>query len=692
MNKLDILSKLLATENINLLEVNDHTASFDITTRTLRIPANSKITDCQKLMMVLHEVGHALFTTDKYITNIKEYNKANFSGYMNAIEDARIERLIKNKFPGSRKDFVIGYNEFYRDDFFGIASKNINSLPLIDRINLHCKLGSRIGINFTRQELVFVKQTEFAITEEQVYDIAKKVYEFAANESGQDTSSEQDQGQDEDTSDCDSSIEQDEDSGDQMEQDSDSTPDSQDTPSEQDSDEKAQRSIEDEDQIAPQAQTQDSFDECLKERSGGGFTFKTFDLTALNHINVIPVHEIVADISSVVDFDFRSAEFRKNKIKNSRIVDRMISDFERKKSAEARKLTKVAKSGELDLVKLSEYKLVDDIFKRYTITADVKNHGIVMMLDWSSSMYSSMGSLINQTLILIEFCQRANIKFEVFAFSDSDYMAYVEPINTKFNTGIAHRNTNTCVNMIQWFSSGMKKSQIDLISSFLFSVSYDARFILPSELKLKYGLMSTPLVVSTLFLRDYIPTFKHKYNLQKISAVIITDGDDTAAMICAKTEDGKDYTQVSTYGLQQFNLFDRQTNKTYKLHHLTRRGLQNIAVRSIQDRYEYVTVLGFFIAGSKRSVTYYFHHKLKYTYKKCDEAWDQVKKFGVSNFDMVGYDNYFIIPCNEMNNELDLSDVSGTMEAKQISRAFITANKNLNRGKVLATKFIEAIA
>ena len=94
MNKLDILSKLLAAENITLLEVAARTASFDINSRELRIPSNLKLSDEQKLMMILHEVGHALFTTDRYVTNIKSYNKPNFGGYMNVVEDARIERMI----------------------------------------------------------------------------------------------------------------------------------------------------------------------------------------------------------------------------------------------------------------------------------------------------------------------------------------------------------------------------------------------------------------------------------------------------------------------------------------------------------------------------------------------------------------------------------------------------------------------
>ena len=37
----------------------------------------------------------------------------------------------------------------------------------------------------------------------------------------------------------------------------------------------------------------------------------------------------------------------------------------------------------IDPLKLKDYKFSDDIFKRLTIIPDGKNHGMMMLLDWS---------------------------------------------------------------------------------------------------------------------------------------------------------------------------------------------------------------------------------------------------------------------------------------------------------------------
>jgi len=37
-------------------------------------------------------------------------------------------------------------------DFFGLAGKDINDYPLIDRINIHCKAGFRAGVEFNDED------------------------------------------------------------------------------------------------------------------------------------------------------------------------------------------------------------------------------------------------------------------------------------------------------------------------------------------------------------------------------------------------------------------------------------------------------------------------------------------------------------------------------------------------------------
>ena len=50
-----------------------------------------------------------------------------------------------------------------------------------------------------------------------------------------------------------------------------------------------------------------------------------------------------------------------------------------------------------------------------------KNHGIVILLDWSGSMNNIMQSTIGQLLILTDFCRKVGVPFEVYAFTNTPY-------------------------------------------------------------------------------------------------------------------------------------------------------------------------------------------------------------------------------------------------------------------------------
>ena len=54
---------------------------------------------------------------------------------MNVVEDARIEKLMKRKFPGLSRSFYQGYEELNDEDFFEIQEIDLKRLSFIDRIN-----------------------------------------------------------------------------------------------------------------------------------------------------------------------------------------------------------------------------------------------------------------------------------------------------------------------------------------------------------------------------------------------------------------------------------------------------------------------------------------------------------------------------------------------------------------------------
>ena len=77
--------------------------------------------------------------------------------YINVIEDARIERHIKQQYAGLVGPMSRGYKKLFADGFFGEAVINTNweEIKLIDKINLKAKVGNLMDVPFSDEEIVF---------------------------------------------------------------------------------------------------------------------------------------------------------------------------------------------------------------------------------------------------------------------------------------------------------------------------------------------------------------------------------------------------------------------------------------------------------------------------------------------------------------------------------------------------------
>ena len=177
--QMDLFAKLLAKENISVERANVSTASFDILNRVLTLPVWKDMAPVTEQMLILHEVGHALATNKDECEDIFGGELSYLKSYVNVIEDARIERIMKQKYPGSKKVFFDGYKNLLDQDFFGIRERDVNQMLLIDRINIHFKIGSLMNIEFSDEEHVFVKAIEEVKTLAEVIEIAKQIYEFS---------------------------------------------------------------------------------------------------------------------------------------------------------------------------------------------------------------------------------------------------------------------------------------------------------------------------------------------------------------------------------------------------------------------------------------------------------------------------------------------------------------------------------
>ena len=103
------LPKLLAKENISIRHGNYQTPWFDIKNRVLGLPLWKDMGKDVYDLFVGHEVGHALETPYEGWHDSPEKLVGCPRSYINVVEDARIERKVKSRYPGLVGPFSRAY-------------------------------------------------------------------------------------------------------------------------------------------------------------------------------------------------------------------------------------------------------------------------------------------------------------------------------------------------------------------------------------------------------------------------------------------------------------------------------------------------------------------------------------------------------------------------------------------------------
>ena len=169
------IARLLAEEDIHVVNKKMDTAYFNIKKRELGLPIwKDEISKVEEELMVCHEIAHALWTPLEMMEEVitRKLNK----GVVNILEDARIEKMVQKKYPGSVGIFNRGYAELGEKNFFDVEGEDISKLTLIDRINLFFK--KQKGVTFSDEEKVFVKKTNELETTEDVLTLAEEIYKW----------------------------------------------------------------------------------------------------------------------------------------------------------------------------------------------------------------------------------------------------------------------------------------------------------------------------------------------------------------------------------------------------------------------------------------------------------------------------------------------------------------------------------
>ena len=386
------LAKLLATENLLVQHKAVKTASFDVHNRTLTLPIWKGLSNTVYDLLVGHEVGHALFTPDRDMTDLGAPKD-----YVNVTEDARVEKLMKRKFLGLRKDFWNGYRELNDKDFFGISGEEVNDMSLADRVNLHFKIGHFVNIEFDSDEQDLLKQIENAETFEEAVDAAKRMYAMhkqKQSESIPQPPQDAPQGNSEQSS------------GQSAPSNSTDTEEGQGEPNEEESDTPSDPRTTGGGPADDRVNTADALSEALSERATG----QKYDENNLVDIPEFGIDQVVVSNSSFLEtcrihyaslesivIDQADAEYAKYRKSAAREVNYLVKEFECKKSAAAYARATTSRTGVLDTAKLHTYKYSEDIFKKINVIPDGKNHGLIavviglvllgrLVLLWSSNL------------------------------------------------------------------------------------------------------------------------------------------------------------------------------------------------------------------------------------------------------------------------------------------------------------------
>lgn len=704
----DLSARLLATENLTVVRAPVQTASFDIQARVLTLPVWKDMTPEIEDMLVGHEVAHALYTGEEYIKPIEANPK--MMGYLNILEDVRIEKLIKRKYPGLRKRMNEGYRQLNDRDFFGVSKMPLDKLNLIDKINLYFKAGFQCGVSFDQDEKNLVNRAERTETIQDVIDLAEDIYKFSKEKAEEERKqkakqkSQAPKGTDPDEDDDADEEDQPDAEPMDMEDDLDDVPSS---PKEADKTEEEKE----EEQLAPQ--TDRNFQDALADLADE--TTRYVYHKARNNMAYDPVigyKQVLADTADsshtkIVDYYKRrvygpnldaalferklTEDIKKFKNDSTSAVNYLVKEFEMKKSASQMKRSHTAKLGSLDMKKVWGYQINDDLFKRVTVLPDGKNHGMLFLLDWSGSMCNVIDDTLKQVINLAMFCNKVQIPYRVLAFTSQYNLP--EGMNQLINAQQRQMDLDPepqiiwqrGFHMLELFSSRMSMSEFNTM----------IRRVLDPRLQWHsgYGLGGTPLNEALIWVYFNIGKYMKENRIEKMNFITLTDGaggylNSTQHMARSFYNKGK---VVNIKNM----IRDDVSKKSYSFEQAE--AVQTEALlKMIKDRY-HVNVVGFYICQNRRSQLNCALRDNIAGFK--GEASDMIdtmrrdfKDHGFYSMKGTGRDDLFIVPAESTKIDDSELEVTSNMSSRALSNQL---GKHLNvkkTSRLLLSRFIEYIA
>ena len=751
------LAKLIASENLTIQHNNVKTASFNTKDRILTLPIFKEQSGDVYDMLIAHECAHALYTPADGWEKIASDDE--LRSYVNVLEDTRIDKLIQAKYPGVVRNYENGFDILEKKNFFGLLGKDINKeLMAIDKINLRSKSLNRLPFSFNQEEIQWSEKVDAIVTFDDVVALAKEMLNwqkkqveelkklpefdehplmvsYGLNEDEDESDEENDYGAsgddnedtgnfgDQDSENSDQDV-QDTGSGDGEEENEENKSSSKPTDFNSNTDVGGGKDIAPKDFKPKQLKsiTNESYEQRQQELvkdTDYGYVYGNYpmpnfgDGTALiqykEFLSRFRTH--IADKrqkwQAVSKYEkWIKNEYKKFNNENKKTVMYLVKEFEMKKAATAYKRASTDKTGIIDPLKLPQYQYNEDIFKKLTIIPDGKNHGMMMLLDWSGSMSDVLFNTVKQLINLVEFCRKVNIPYEVYFFT-SERKRYEERYDENGNRLPAKswsQNSGEFMfedfNLVNCVSHRMNKKTGDLALKMLYHMGayFDSRYTrkwvddrddyyaqseswgIPSE----YYLGNTPLNESLVYINTLLPMFKKKYDIEKMTFITLTDGAGNYVRSDVIDGDKHEYDKTTVYMIDNKKFAERGNITTNLLNH-------------IKKQHD-VNVVGFYII---KRVKRWDLEKHVGDYK---DYYDKAKKVANMRKELTkhkavacnneGYDKYFILDGKKLGVEnFDMSNVDikkGT--ASELKRVFGKSMANRLVSRVVLNKFIQEVA
>tara|TARA_A100000172_G_scaffold48213_1_gene30153 strand:+ start:9383 stop:11611 length:2229 start_codon:yes stop_codon:yes gene_type:complete len=725
------LAKLLATENLTIEHRKVSTAYFDVEKRILCLPIWKSASNTVYDLLVGHEVGHALFTPADELNDAPR-------AFVNVLEDARIERMMKVKYPGLRNTFFKGYQELWNDGFFGVSDGDIEQLSLIDRINLFFK--GNASIEFEPSEQVYVDRAAVTKTFKDVLELARDMMDRAEQkdqeneeitppeipfngekdldgeyELGEKQSVPAGQGED---------GEDGEGRPDLGEDDTDFEDGYEDEGLDYDTGvvgggTKLETEFKETECVTDEALAESI--ETLVDEDSREWVYLTMPkIKDLNTI-VIDNKKIREDLekhfedeyAKVADPTMENSDWRQFQVKEQRdaiengrrhyqtfkkstgkTVNYLLKQFEMKKSADQYKRQATSKTGVINTQSLYKYKLTEDIFKKITVIPDGKNHGLVMFLDWSGSMSQCLLDTLKQTYNLVWFCKKANIPFRVYGFQSGYHNSY--RYGSGLHEGIEHKANQLAIGddfrLLEFLSSRQNNRSLEASMKILYLQVY-AMNNYNIKANQPYGLGGTPLAEAIYCAKTIVAQMKAQEKVQKVNVVCLTDGESNPMNYTAESEHFEELRQRNICsGSHVFVLRDKATGYQKRLNGSPYQTTKEIVsyMRSITD-YNWIGIRLCSKSELNRVVRNFTENYEDI--QKYDKQWRKEKFISIK--DDAGFTEAFFMP--DRNNgsdsdELEIKQKGVEATRAELNRAFKKHMSSKMQNKTILNKFIEQIA